>query len=220
MPLVTGNILGNDQMGTFLASVNDVLFYPPSIDASLKEKIETSLAVEMHPITIGGSNLLGALIAGNSNAIAVADIATPEDIDFLTAFSDVVVMESSVNASGNLLVCNENGVIASPAVPLDGLEIIAEVMKVDVAATTIAGQDVVGSLAAANNKGVLLHPDVTDLEVDIVKDILGVDPMVGTVGFGSPMVGAGICCSDNGAIASSETTGPELNRIEDALGLI
>ncbi len=220
MPLATGNILGNDQMGTFLASVDKVLFYPPSIEDSLKQKIESSLGLEMHPLTIGGSNLLGALIAGNSNAIAVADIATPEDIDLLTSFSDVVVMESSVNASGNLLICNENGVIASPAVPMDGLEIIAEVMRVDVASTTIAGQDVVGSLAVANGKGVLLHPDVTELEVDIVKDILGVDPMVGTVGFGSPMVGAGICCSDNGAIVSSETTGPELNRIEDALGLI
>jgi translation initiation factor 6 len=220
MPLVIGNILGNDQMGTFLATVNDVLFYPPSIEDSLKTKIETSLDIEMHPICIGGSNLLGALIAGNSNAIAVADIATPEDIDILTSFSDVIVMESSVNASGNLLVCNENGVIASPAVPIDGLEVIAEVMKVDVATTTIAGQDVVGSLAVANNKGVLLHPDVTESEVSIVKEMLGVEPMVGTVGFGSPMVGAGISCSDNGAIVGSDTTGPELNRIEDALGLI
>ena len=220
MPLVMGNILGNDQMGTFLASVGNVLFHPPSIEKPLKEKIETSLEMEMHPISIGGSNLLGALIAGNSNAIAVADIATPEDIDFLTSFSDVVVMESSVNASGNLLVCNENGVIASPAVPLDGLEIIAEVMRVNVAPTTIAGQDIVGSLVVANDKGVLLHPDVTDLEVEIVKKTLGVNPMVGTVGFGSPMVGAGICCSNSGAIVGSETTGPELNRIEDALGLI
>ena len=44
--------------------------------------------------------------------------------------------------------------------------------------------------------------------------------MVGTVAFGSPYVGAGICASNNGALAGRDTTGPELNRIEDALGLI
>ena len=54
----------------------------------------------------------------------------------------------------------------------------------------------------------------------VIEEVLGVAPMVGTVAFGSPYVGAGIACSNNGAIAGRETTGPELNRVEDALGLI
>ena len=93
-------------------------------------------------------------------------------------------------------------------------------MGVDVVATTIAGQDVVGSLGVTNDQGVLLHPDVTPDEVVAIERVLGVAPMVGTVGFGSPYVGAGICATDHGALAGSETTGPEMNRIEDALGLI
>jgi len=44
--------------------------------------------------------------------------------------------------------------------------------------------------------------------------------MVGTVSFGSPFVGAGLVASNSGAYVGSDTTGPELNRIEDALGLI
>jgi len=44
--------------------------------------------------------------------------------------------------------------------------------------------------------------------------------MVGTVTFGSPFVGAGCCASDSHALVGSGSTGPELNRIEDALGLI
>ena len=39
-------------------------------------------------------------------------------------------------------------------------------------------------------------------------------------GIATPYVGAGICASNEGAVAGSETTGPELNRIEDALGII
>ena len=167
-----------------------------------------------------GSNLIGALVAGNSRGMAVADIATETDIDALTAFGDVVVMEGGVNTAGNLLLVNEQGVIASPSIPTDGLEIMSEVMGVQVAATTIAGQDVVGSLGVTNDQGVLLHPDVTPEEVLLIEEVLGVPPMVGTVAFGSPYVGAGSCASNNGVIAGTETTGPELNRMEDALGLI
>ena len=100
------------------------------------------------------------------------------------------------------------------------MEILADVLSVDIIATTIGGQDVVGSLGVVNDQGVLLHPDVAGDEVLLIEEVLGVPPMVGTVSFGSPYVGAGICASNDGAVAGSETTGPELNRIEDALGII
>ena len=144
-------------------------------------------------MTVGGSSLVGALVCGNSRGIAVADIATEDDIDQLTAYGDVVVMEGGVNTAGNLLVVNEQGAIASPSIPQDGLEILAEVLGVDVAATTVAGHDVVGSFAVANDNGVLLHPDVTPDEALLIEEVLGVKPMVGTVSFGSPYVGAGVC---------------------------
>ena len=68
---------------------------------------------------------------------------------------------------------------------------MSEVMGVQVAATTIACQDVVVSLGVTNDQGVLLHPDVTPEEVLLIEEVLGVPPMVGTVAFGSPYVGAG-----------------------------
>ena len=45
-----------------------------------------------------------------------------------------------------------------------------------------------GSLAVANDHGVLLHPDVTPDEAMMIEDVLGVKPMVGAVSFGSPML--------------------------------
>ena len=171
-------------------------------------------------MTVGGSSLVGALVCGNRRGIAVADIATEDDIDQLTAYGDVVVMEGGVNTAGNLLVVNEQGAIASPSIPQDGLEILAEVLGVDVAATTVAGHDVVGSLAVANDNGVLLHPDVTPDEALLIEEVLGVKPMVGTVSFVSPYVGAGVCAYNQAAISGTQTTGPELNRIEDALGFL
>ena len=220
MPIDTLDILGSDQIGIHLSSVSNVLFYPRELPEVALEQLETALQLEMAPISIGGSNLIGALLAGNSNGIAVADIATEKDIDQLTAYGDVVVMEGGVNTAGNLMIANEHGAVVSPSIPRDGLEVLADVLNVDVAATTIAGQDVVGSLAVCNAHGVLLHPDVTAEEVEVIRSVLSVDPMVGTVAFGSPYVGAGSCASDTGAIAGQATTGPELNRLEDALGLL
>ena len=76
------------------------------------------------------------------------------------------------------------------------------------------------TLGVTNDQGILLHPDVTPEEVMQIEQVMKVPPMVGAACFGSPYVGAGICASNNGALAGSETTGPEMNRIEDALGLI
>ena len=220
MPITTSDVLGSDQVGIYLAVCGNVVFHPHELNDEALSRIDEYLGLERHPLTIGGSTLVGALVAGNSKGLAVADIATESDIDVLTSFGDVVVMEGGVNTAGNLLLCNENGAIASPAIPEDGVEIISEVIGVPVAISSIAGEDVVGSLGVANDNGILLHPDVLPDEVLLIEEIMGVAPMVGTVAFGSPYVGAGLAASSNGAIAGRETTGPELNRIEDALGLI
>jgi translation initiation factor 6 len=220
MPIETVDIFGSDQVGIHLASVGNVVFHPPELPVPVMETLQSNLELELVPLTVGGSNLVGALVCGNSRGIAVADIATENDIDRLTSYGDVVVMEGGVNTAGNLLIVNEQGAVASPSIPHEGLEVLAEVLGVDVASTTVAGQDVVGSLAVTNDKGVLLHPDVTPDEAMLIEDVLGVKPMVGTVSFGSPYVGAGVCATNTGAVSGSNTTGPELNRIEDALGFL
>ena len=44
-------------------------------------KIRGTLELEMHAISIGGSNLIGALSRRELRGMAVADIATESDID-------------------------------------------------------------------------------------------------------------------------------------------
>ncbi|HIF05105.1 MAG TPA: hypothetical protein EYQ80_06930 [Candidatus Poseidoniales archaeon] len=113
MGLKATDMLGTGQVGVHVAMVGRVLFAPLQLTKTDVESLEETLGMEVAQLSIGGSALVGALIAGNTNGIAVADIATEEDLDRLTSFGDVVVMESGVNAAGNLLIVNENGVIAS-----------------------------------------------------------------------------------------------------------
>jgi len=220
MAISTGDILGNSQVGVYLTVVGNNLFYPSSLDKPAIEEISQCFDLEMNPMLIGGSSLLGSLIVGNNKGIAVADIATEEDLDKLSSFGEVVILESGVNAAGNLVECNDHGAIVSKSIPTPGVELIGEVLGVKTARTRVAGQDTVGSLLVANNKGILSHPDITSSEVKEIEAVMSVPVMVGTVCFGSPYVGAGCVTSENDALVGSGSTGPELNRIEDALGLI
>ena len=220
MAISTGDILGNSQVGVYLTVVGNNLFYPSSLDKPAIEEILQCFDLEMNPMLIGGSSLLGSLIVGNNKGIAVADIATEEDLDKLSSFGEVVILESGVNAAGNLVECNDHGAIVSKSIPTPGVELIGEVLGVKTARTRVAGQDTVGSLLVANNKGILTHPDISSSEVKEIEAVMSVPVMVGTVCFGSPYVGAGCVTSENDALVGSGSTGPELNRIEDALGLI
>ena len=100
MTISTGDILGNSQVGVYLSIIGNNLFYPTSLDKPTIEEIEQAFDLEMNSILIGGSSLLGSLIVGNSKGIAVADIATEEDLDILSSFGEVVILESGVNAAG------------------------------------------------------------------------------------------------------------------------
>ena len=220
MPISTGDILGHSQVGVYLSVIGDVLFIPSTLEEEIAEEVESSFDMEAHRLSIGGSALLGSLVRGNRKGIAVADIATQDDLDELSSFGDVVIMESGVNAAGNLIECNDNGAVVSPTIPEAGAEMLSDVLGVKAIRSRVAGHGTVGGMIVANNKGVLAHPDVKTSEVEAIESALGVPVMVGTVTFGSPFVGAGCCTSDSHALVGSGSTGPELNRIEDALGLI
>ena len=139
------DINGSDQIGVHLARAGDVIFHTIELESSIVETIESALGLETVAISIGGSNLIGSLLAGTSKGLAVADIASENDIDTLTSYGDVIVMEGGVNTAGNLVMCNEQGAVVSPSVPKQGLDLLSEVLKVEVATISIAGQDVVGS---------------------------------------------------------------------------
>tara|TARA_Y100001935_G_C17294222_1_gene505164 strand:+ start:313 stop:975 length:663 start_codon:yes stop_codon:yes gene_type:complete len=217
---ITGDILGHPQVGVHISIVGDVLFHPLSLDSEAESMLLETFDLEMAPFSVGGSTLLGSLIRGNRNGIAVADIATESDLDKLTSYGEVVVMESGVNAAGNLIACNNHGAVVGMTIPGPGCDVISDVLGVPATRVRIAGHDTIGSSIVANDSGVLAHPDISKNEAEIVATTLGAPLMVGTVCFGSPYVGAGCLASNKSVLAGTGTTGPELNRIEDALGLI
>ncbi len=74
--------------------------------------------------------------------------------------------------------------------------------------------------ACATNKGILVHPGINQYELEQLEKIFGLPVDVGTVNTGIPLIGSGILANSKGFIAGGETTGHEMGRIEDALGII
>ena len=88
MGLKASDLLGTSQVGVHLAMIGRVLFAPLQISKKEVASLEDTLGLEVAQMSVGGSTLVGSLIAGNTNGIAVADIATEEEIDHLTSFGD------------------------------------------------------------------------------------------------------------------------------------
>jgi translation initiation factor 6 len=74
--------------------------------------------------------------------------------------------------------------------------------------------------AYATNKGVLAHPKATEAELAKLDEMFDVPVNIGTVNYGSPLVGSALLANTKGYVVGTESTGIELGRIEDSLGFV
>ncbi|MDY6762097.1 MAG: translation initiation factor IF-6 [Candidatus Nanohaloarchaea archaeon] len=169
---------------------------------------------------LAGTDLVGIFAAGNANGLLLPDIVSDHEEEQLDAAGiDYRVLEAQHTALGNLVLCNGHGAFISRH--LDGYrDEIAAFLDVPVTVGTVAGLDIPGSCGVATNDGVLLHRDASEAEAEAVEDALDVDADVGTVNFGTPFVHSGVLAADGTVLVGDDTTGPELQRVQEALGLL
>jgi translation initiation factor 6 len=213
---------GNPNVGVYVRATSTHLFVPPGITALNVKDLEDALGHKAIEATIGGSPLVGSLVAANKFGAVVADFATDDEMRvFEKAGLKVVRLEQSrLNAAGNNLLVNDHGAVAHPDLPEKSLKAAAEALGVEVVRGSIAGLPTVGTAAFATNKGVLAHPLASDAELAFIKKALHAPARIGTVNHGHGLVGAGLAANQNGVAAGSRTTGIELGRIDEALGFL
>lgn len=171
-------------------------------------------------IRLGGTNLIGLFAAGNSNGIIVPDIIEDHEASQLEEHGiEYLVVDSNYTAMGNLILCNDTGCIISKNLA-DQRDRIADFLDVPVETGTVASLNIPGSCGVATNKGVLLHRETSEDELEHVESVLGVDGDIGSVNFGSPYVHSGILANSEHLLIGNNTTGPELQRVQDALGFL
>lgn len=175
---------------------------------------------ESHEVRLGETPLVGLFAAGNSNRIIVPDIVAEHEQEQLDAAGvDYHVLESRYTAFGNLLLCNDTGCVVSPHLDAHTGE-ISEVLGVPAETGTVAGLEIPGSCGVATNNGVLLHRGASEEELAHVEEVLDVDGDIGSVNFGTPYVHSGVLADTERVLVGNDTTGPEVQRVQDALGLL
>lgn len=209
-------------MGVYVRATSSHLFVPPALTKQNLSDLSDAMEMEPIEITIGGSNLVGSLMAANKNGAVVADMASEAEMDILRGAGLKVfrLERSRLNAAGNNVLCNDHGAIAHPQLSKNTLAAASEALGVDVVHGTIAEVVTVGTAAIATNRGVLTHPLATDEDRSFIKKCLHATARIGTVNHGHGLVGAGLAANQNGAATGSRTTGIELGRIEEALGFL
>lgn len=206
---------GNENIG-FYGVVSDT-YAVFTVDFKTRDLFDNHCVKD---IRIGGTDLIGLFATGNSNGLVVPDLVRDHEAEQLRD-SDVPfhIVEDRYTAIGNLILCNDTGCIISPHLE-DHRDAIADGLDVPVETGTVAGLNIPGSCGVATNKGVLLHRDATEDELAHVEDVLGVDADIGSVNFGSPYVHSGILANSTDLLIGPNTTGPETQRIQDALGFL
>ena len=213
---------GSAYVGVFACATDSCVLVRPDVDDDVVADLSDELDAPAVQTTVGGSSTVGALATGNENGLLVSSRVLEYERDRLEEAVDVPVAElpGNINAAGNVVLANDYGAYVHPDLPRETVQLIKDALEVPVERGDLAGVRTVGTAAVATNEGVLCHPKATDAELDFLEETLDVRADVGTINYGAPLVGSGLIANGAGYVVGENTTGPELGRIEDALGYI
>lgn len=213
---------GNPNVGVYVRATSRHLFVPPGLTEQNLGDLGEALGLEPIEATVGGSPLIGSLVAANRHGAVVADFASDEEVEvFASAGLRVFRLgHSRLNAAGNNLLANDHGAVVHPDLADATVDAVAGTLGVPVERGLVAGLPTVGTAAFATNQGVLAHPLSTETELAFLKKWLHAPARIGTVNHGHGLVGAGLAANARGVAVGSRTTGIEMGRIDEALGFL
>lgn len=218
------SIYGTSFIGTFVYTSEYFTLAPDDLPSRSYEIMEEALRVPVIKCSIYRSCLIGVFAVGNSNGLILPPYTLDEEIEFLKKSilektgRDIIVerLNSQNTAVGNLILANDKAAIVSRELK-DCRKEIEDILDVEIEIRDVAGNSLVGAIAIATNRGLLVHPLASDEEVEELSKLMGVQADVGTVNKGSPYLRAGMVANSKGAVVGTETTGPELMKIQQIL---
>jgi len=214
------NILGSPVLGVFASCNDELVFVPHDASSDTVKDLEESLGVVACRTSVSGSSVVGSLMCSNNNGVIVAGFILEKEIRAIRKHIKAARLTEELNAAGNLILANDTSALVNPDLSNKTIKMIEKTLGVEVKRGTLGGLKTVGMAGIASNKGVLVHPKSSPAEIALVEELFKLPVDIGTVNFGSPLVGSGILGNSKGYIVGLDTTGPEISRIEDALGYL
>ena len=224
MALLQKDLFNSPYSGVFCATNDSLTLIPPGTPEDDMEAISEALGTTVEVTTIGGSSVLGTLVAMNNKGLLVSNLVTSLELENLEKISaslglNLGVLSERSNAIGNNFLLNDKGGFCNERLSSRSIKDSEKVFEINIESKSLNGMDTLGMIGCVNNNGGLCHPEISDEERSVMEKILDISVMEGTVNFGMPLVGAGVITSSKGAVCGRQSTGVELGRVEEALKL-
>jgi len=211
----------NPSIGVFGRANDRLGLLPKHCPLNLNEALEAALGIEVFQTNIFGTSLLGPLLAFNNHGLLVSQHAFEKEIRYLKNLDlKVGVLADRLTAFGNLVLLNDQGAIVPMGLAKGTLRKMEETLDCEVVPCEIRESRVPGAFGVATNKGAILHPLLEEDEICRIEEVLKVKADIGTVNRGMGLLRTGVIANSRGVLLGNESTGPEINRIQDSLGLL
>jgi len=212
---------GDPNIGLYCVATEELVI-APSKDIKGLELLSKNIV----EAKVANTDLLGVFIAANSKGILLPNIMTAsekkklaDDIKRINPKIRIETINTKHTALGNLILSNDKKAIISPLLE-SHKDKIEKTLGVKAIISQIVNLNIVGAVCYATNKGFLLNMHAEKEDFEFVEATLEIDGDIGTVNFGSPFVHSGMIGNSRAVLVGKYTTGPEITRVDEALGFI
>jgi translation initiation factor 6 len=209
------------NIGIFLKANDKAILVPKGIANSKAEKLATDLEVVACHTSVGGTRLMGPLIAMNNKGVIASRMVEDYEMEEISSKTGlkVVRLESKFTAIGNLVAANDSGAIVSSVLEPHAIKQLEATLGVETHTMSIAGYIQVGAMVVATNSGAAVSPKASEREAEEIAKVLKVEVAASSVNGGIPYPASGMVANTKNALAGYVTTGPELIFITRALNV-
>ncbi len=215
------DVRGNSFIGAFGLATDSFSLIGNSLSAGNEKMVNEFLGVDTARISIDGSDLIGVYAVANSNAVLLPEITT--DLELKNARSllpnvRVEAFRTDLNALGNNILANDKIALVNSAYSGEEEKRIGDALGVETLKLDIGGLPTVGASNILTNKGIVLNNRASEQEIEAVAKRIS-SYSQSTANLGSLSIRLSAISNSRGLLVGSETTGFEMARIAEGLGL-
>ncbi len=169
----------------------------------------------LRAVDFGGDPFLGVFAEATEEHLFVPPASPPAAIEAIEKALGVEATPLSIGGTrvvGTLLTANKNGIIVGDIATADEVKAIK---KTGLNVHLLKGRhNAAGNLVLANDRAALVHPRLTQAQVQAVADTLGVEVEKGTVA-GLYTVGSAAVVTNRGLLAHPKVDDDEIEQLQD-----
>ena len=209
------------NIGIFLKANDRAVLVPKGIASTKAERLAADLDVVACHTSVGGTRLLGPLIAMNNKGVVASRMIEDYEMEEISSKTGLRVtrLESRSTAVGNLVAANDHGAIVSPVLERHAVAQIQAALGVETVTMSIGEYSQVGAMVVATNSGAAVSPKASEEEAHEIEKVLKVEASASSVNGGIPYPASGVVANTKNAVAGYLTTGPELIFLTRALNV-